>query len=394
VGGQGQSGLLEEIYTRYPTRQYKDEHWAGFWSECKKVGLSLKVIRPFLEKKGFNPRPKEEPKLISKTGRKTDEENADVIFFVSTFCARAKKAALSLLKRGLSVKVFALRPTEVEPYLPQPNKFVEKDIAGILHRLKPSVVHIHNPPDWLTVRVREHFSGTIIHDFHDSAYIAHGSETFRDWEQKASEAADILVFATSGMRSEMLRYLKTKKPSYVVPNYPFLLPMSIRKDRKLRDYDHIPHGVFIGSLYNSENAKEFQKWIADQPEGWKLHIHTNYVFLDHSTIWGRNIARERQLELLEIPTYLRRYDFGIVDGSTSRQAWYSMPNKLYDYLSAGLPVLVHPTRRHCADFVEKRGWGITSAKATRKHVEALLDIRVEWKECISRKVWEVYEDVF
>ena len=69
-------------------------------------------------------------------------------------------------------------------------------------------------------------------------------------------------------------------------------------------------------------------------------------------------------------------DFGLsVIESTSLSYEYCMPNKLFEYLMAGKPVLVSPTREQ-RDFVERHGVGVvledTSVEAIRKGVDQLL----------------------
>ncbi len=182
------------------------------------------------------------------------------------------------------------------------------------------------------------------------------------WEQYVHEELDGLIYTSSYMLEYARSAYRISAETVIVPNA--VLAEDVPQDRlpKLSETEGGRHLVFVGDL----NRPKLDRLLEVARVG--LHVHL-YPIGDaaHLTALRRSCADQplmhwhptlpyRQL-LLEFT----RYDFGVIlwyRGATEEIYQTSLPNKIFEYLAAGLPAIVGPFRS-LTDFVESRGVGFS-----------------------------------
>lgn len=247
-------------------------------------------------------------------------------------------------------------------------------IAGavrLVRRLRPAVIHAN---DWNTL-----FLGPSLRTPHRTIYDMH--ELFQDLDylnfprpvnrviagidRVGLRRADAVLCVSKPIADE-LRTL-TDRPVYVVRNVPDAGVVAGRESARVAALlqDGRKHLVFLGGLQRQKGALEMAHLLARLPSDFALDCFAgvtekNRFFLDE-------VARLGIADRVTIHPYLAPEEFG----PTLRHAWaglsffvassriydYALPNKIFEYLLCGLPVLVSPTRAQ-AQLVEETGLGL------------------------------------
>lgn len=242
---------------------------------------------------------------------------------------------------------------------------------GLARRLRPDVVHYN---DWNTL-----FVGPFSFLKHHAVYDMH--ELFQDLDylnfprpvnrliagidRVGLQRADGVLCVSNPIADE-LRGL-TDRPVYVVRNVPDAAVVDGRENARVASLlaDGRKHLVFLGGLQRQKGALEMAALVARLPREYVLDCFAgvtekNRFFIDE-------VARLGIADRVTIHEYLAPEEFG----PTLRHAWaglsffvassriydYALPNKIFEYLLCGLPVVVSSTRAQ-TQLVEETGLGL------------------------------------
>ncbi|MDO9534374.1 MAG: glycosyltransferase [Bacillota bacterium] len=229
------------------------------------------------------------------------------------------------------------------------------------------IVHSHNEPDDLTVILLS-VGVPVIHDSHDMISLRPGRN--RQEQQKvdlleaaAHRGAAGRVYVSDYMlKVAAERYNVDPQKSVVFGNYvdkcdiPAVFPPRIKEEGI--------HLVYQGGLGIRGTHRDFSSIFSClTAAGIHLHVYP----AAHTAQFAGNLQKSPFLHLheskppSEIITEIAKYDFGIIPFEITPQNRtflnQSMPNKLYEYLAAGLPVIA-PRLFSLEKFISSTGSGI------------------------------------
>lgn len=319
----------------------------------------------------------------------------NVIFLSYHCCIRVLKEADALLKRG--VNIYFLQNTvtnqeflEAMPY--QIGFFSSPESLKIklqnFENTPITAIHVHNHPDWLVRVAKEALPHIpIIYDCHDLDSIRFGKPT--EDEVVAMNYADAYIFpSVSYMKRAITQHsLKPNRPKDVI--YSMCFKDFFVYDPLPRQRGIVYEGAILHSINRnidtSTNFPKYRDYLSLAHKLKKMDIPFSVYgisedFISEYIKAGVNCFRP--INYFYLIQHLSRYDWGFVGCPEKHPQWdMAIPNKLFDYLTAGIPILVY-NAAECAEFVEKNSLGIALDK-----IEKLSDIYNE-HEKYRKKVVE------
>lgn len=312
-------------------------------------------------------------------------------------CIRVFKQAIPLLQRGHEVHLIAEklsqgyeRCTTVSAYANQ-----EQLYEAIKLHSDADVFHAHNEPSWFVTAVKDvNQKIPVVLDIHDSHLLRKTPEEDEREQQETPESfriaidernnfqlADGLVYPCEPMKTIVGGEMKLDQPSVVLPSY-------VTKDYYRFDFDRWLGGlVYEGRIDIPDELPK--KWASffhysDYLElgakckeiGMDFHI---YSPRENETVRKRyepvSILHEPQ-KYSRLIRVLGSHDWGLVGNLRPHTEWkYALPNKLFEYMAASLPVVAMHADES-AKIVEEYGVGIVV-----KSVEELAERWGEHRDC-------------
>lgn len=316
-----------------------------------------------------------------------------VVMVSNHACVRVHKMALPLLESGeYEVHLVANRHSSfAENYstfghwleVGQLNNLIK------LHAKTTDIFHVHNEPSWFVTLIKEICPDKpVILDVHDSflarttveeadSKLSNGEKPVRvsTEERNNFQLADGLVFPGTSFGELVKKEFKLSQPSIVlrshVPQRLYRYNMQewlgglvyegkvqtntegrVSHGFRYCDYREMAKECFDKGvdfhLYGARDDKEFTDIYKDT-----AIIHPPYVF----DVLLRQISR---------------HDWGLVGNIKEYSEWdYAMPNKLFEYIAAGVPI-VAINAKECGEYVVEKGIGIA--------VKSIDELKERWRE--------------
>lgn len=255
-------------------------------------------------------------------------------------CVRVGKTTEALSYRGWEHDVLCMKEPpqmrDVYKRIKVIPSATNKEFGEMMDKHDGELLHVHNEPNWPVMIAKEYTDKPVIMNVHDVASARPKASQFRDIFEFASyEAADGLIFVTDEQRDFVIaRGANIKETPYaVVGNY--------ATSRYFLDKPILPHVgglVYEGGLdaRGKELAWRDQSVLADALEKSGVHMH---IFSDERVDYG--VPHGPVVEFVALIHRLSQYDWGFCGTMKPIPAWeHSIPNKFFDYLSAGIPVIV------------------------------------------------------
>ena len=247
-----------------------------------------------------------------------------------------------------------------------------EDLEAAVSEFRPDLIHGHNLPDSMTALALELFSGRIpvVHDVHDFQSLRqtpyeNGFPEPREpleLERLAIEGSAGLVTVSEELLEEIRKRYASSAPTLLFPNYalrrdlPSVLPEA---DRRNGD---APRLVYQGTLSTNGGHYDlreiFRKLVA---EGVSLDVYPSRAVPAYAELAGLRL--HATLPPSRLLAALPAYDFGWAGFNADLNRAHldtCLPNKAYEYVGCGLPVL---TLGHLAlsRFVDAGGLGVSLA---------------------------------
>jgi glycosyltransferase involved in cell wall biosynthesis len=287
-----------------------------------------------------------------------------VLFLQQQPCVRALKYAVGL--RGQVTLGFAFRGRTLSELYGAGDELFERwyplgadpeeRLPDVIEAFAPDVIHSHNLPDELTVLAIDATDGRIpvIHDVHDMQSLRRtpyedGYPEPEDpigLERRAAQEAAAVVTVSPELVAELAARYRLPRRVLAYANYALRrdLPRVLPPPRPL---DGPPRLVYQGTLSTNGGHYDLRELFAAIAEqGISLDVYPAREVPEYREIPG--IRVHRTLPLAELLERLTEYDLGWAGFNTGLNRAHldtALPNKLYEYLGCGLPVI---TLRHRA----------------------------------------------
>ena len=284
-------------------------------------------------------------------------------------CTRVIKEGIALLKAGIDVAFMQKRHANpnFKPMLPNimyyttVNQLVEK-----LHSIiDVDIIHVHNEPDWLGhVCKSQRPDLPVVFDAHDLFSVRIGEKT--PDEDMSFKLCDAFVYPSQ-------RYLNHSLKCHAIENRPNIVIYSMVNQEFLCDapLPRVNALVYEGGLRIKEREE-------DVPEEFQYHTYRDYrqlffnlskvnipvfAFCANPDVVDEYIKTGAMLyppvEYNYLIQSLSRFSWGLAGGPRPHPQWdAAMPNKLFEYLAAGIPIITL-NASEVSEFVEKHCVGVT-----------------------------------
>jgi glycosyltransferase involved in cell wall biosynthesis len=298
-----------------------------------------------------------------------------VLFLHQQPCVRALKYAVGLRSVRPELELgFAYRGRTLSEFYGTGDELFDRwwrlgdDLAGDLERViaawEPDLVHSHNLPDLLTVLALDATAVPVIHDVHDMHSLR--STPYEDGfpdpgdadelERAAVEGCAALITVSDVLLGELAARYELPRHTRVHPNYALSrdLPATLPEPA-----DGPPRVVYQGTLSCSGghyDLREIFEAIAEQ--GIALDVFPAREQPAYRQLAG--VTVHDPLPPAELMRRLPGYDLGWAGFNAALNAAHldtALPNKAFEYVGCGLPVV---TLRHraLARLVEEEGIGV------------------------------------
>jgi glycosyltransferase involved in cell wall biosynthesis len=231
-------------------------------------------------------------------------------------------------------------------------------LAAAIDEFRPSLIHSHNLPDSLTVLALEVTGGRIpvIHDSHDLQSLRRTpyEDGFDDpddpaaLEKAAVEGCAALVAVSGEMLAEIAARHRTPPRTLLFANYALARDVAVLPRAPRREGP--PALVYQGSL--SANGSHYdlrEGFAAVAAAGLTIDVFPNRAAPEYREL-AADAPGIRLMDTLEPAALLRRlpaYDAGWAVFNARLNAAHldtALPNKAYEYLASGLPIVAGPHR--------------------------------------------------
>jgi len=282
-------------------------------------------------------------------------------------CIRMVKEGLALMNAGVPINFFArkIANREMEPHLSSVTKYDSKEtFATKLQGMDMNLIHVHNEPDWLVHRAKSvRPEIPLVYDCHDLNCVRTGKA--KPDEILAMKVADAYIFPSEACRDIASKYhdIPKEKPQEVV--YSMCLESMFIDGEMPRTGGIAYEGRLIaipGAV--SEEQRDLLSYADYRPISVALaraRIPFTVYSSDNRHMYEYMVAGAVYISKLPYNLLLReltRHDWGLVGCAKPCKQWdATIPNKLFEYMAAGIPVIVL-NAAECGKFVEKHGIGV------------------------------------
>ena len=264
--------------------------------------------------------------------------------------------------------------------------------------IKPDIVHGHDLPCMIgAVKIAEAFDAKLVMDAHE---IYAGQFTFDKSRHKKQLSIEKYVMGKIDLlisvNSYCLDYLENQhgkvKQTAAISNA-VLLPFDfeVQKGKLWHDKFDLPSEtkliVFQGGINPLRSIDELVMSLGQLPE----HIHLGFITyakdVSYYSALSKNLGVDHRIHYVldidwtEVLSWIKAADFGIIPYQvTSDNAFAASPNKMYEFATAGVPIIATSNLPRVKTFVEKYQIGITHPFSDASSYAQGIAAAMEWAE--------------
>jgi hypothetical protein len=289
-----------------------------------------------------------------------------VLFLQQQPCMRALKYAAALRAARPSIRLgFAHQGKTLSEWYGSGDELFERwwnlgsePIEGLrsaVEEFRPDLIHSHNLPDSLTSIALELFAGRVpvVHDVHDLQSLRrtpyeHGFPEPEDplaLEQRAVEGCSALVAVSEELLAEIHARYEVTAPTLAFANYALRRDLPSELPPAGRRNGHPPRLVYQGTLSTNGGHYDLREiFRAIVGQGLSLDVYPSRTVPAYGEL-ARDLPGWRMHATLppsRLLAALAAYDFGWAGFNSTLNGAHldtCLPNKLYEYVGCGLPVL-------------------------------------------------------
>jgi glycosyltransferase involved in cell wall biosynthesis len=249
-------------------------------------------------------------------------------------------------------------------------------LPGVIETFDPDLVHSHNLPDSLTVLAQELVGGRvpIVHDVHDLQSLRrtpyeNGFPEPRDpleLERRAVEGSDAVSTVSEELLDVLASRYRLPPATAVFANYALRDEVPSRLPPRERRDAWPPRLVYQGTLSTNGGHYDLREiFAALVGTGATLDVYPSREVPAYRELAERTpgLTVHDPLPAAELLQRLPEYDFGWAGFDSHLNRAHidtALPNKLFEYLACGLPVLTLG-HRALGRFLRERGLGVVLA---------------------------------
>jgi hypothetical protein len=281
------------------------------------------------------------------------QSSLKIIMISDHNCIRVTKQATILSKMGHEIHLVTRNLPGGGPYLTRTRWDTADDIRAILQAFgKGYIIHVHNEPSYMVQIARESMPDSkIVFDVHDSNYFRHHEEQYSWYEEDtAAHLCDGMVFVSDECRKRFMKVQGVKVPYCVLPS------ASPKRWSRIGPWNWMGGLVSQGGHVapNNEPMSHANRW-RDYTELYKELTEKGVKTFAYSAEFGQNDKGEYN----DITAYyaslgatpgifnhndmldtLGCHDWSLCGNLGDSPVWdYAIPNKFFDALSAGVPIM-------------------------------------------------------
>ena len=334
-----------------------------------------------------------------------------IVMIARHCCIRVQKIALPLLDDGYDVHCIAHRiPAYGDHYR---SVMIYQNLEQLYEAINihkdADIFHVHNEPSWFVTAVKTVTDKPVILDAHDSMLLRilpEDEEHVRISvdERNNFQLADAHVFVSSSM-AEICReeFGLNGQPYVILPSY---VPKRFYRVDAWKWLGGIcyegridlPHEIgaeemeFFEYCDYTDLAKELKQ------AGIPFHLYTPRKDEDIQGHYKDTAIWRGSYEFDKLIRKLGRHDWGLLGNLKEFPVWqHAMPNKLFEYLAAGIPIIALNAKL-AGEWVEEQGFGIDVSNVSsikdlwtehRRCRKNIVKHRMAW--CMERHIWRIQE---
>lgn len=285
---------------------------------------------------------------------KKSSEAFSVLFVQDTICGRTDKISAVLKEKGVMTQnAFLMHSSQMpEAYYKENAFYSYDDLLEFVNESEFDIVHCSNEPDILADLLL-HSNKTVIFDTHDLLTARNNDSAHEVYylEYTSNKFADGNMYVGEYYRDlQVERYGFPSDKTLIVPNLPLesQLPVNRQRKSKLSEEDGEIHMVYEGGISDNPRSHRFFENLWATITALNIHIHyysqQNIEYCKELEKTSSYLHYEGNLSSLELIVDMTQYDVGsLILNPVDKNADMASPNKLYEYLAAGLPVVSNLT---------------------------------------------------
>jgi glycosyltransferase involved in cell wall biosynthesis len=289
-----------------------------------------------------------------------------ILFLQQQPCVRALKYAVALRSAFPSLRLaFAYQGRTLSAWYGSGDELFERwwnlgsePIRGLRaaeEEFRPDVIHSHNLPDSLTAIALELFAGRVpvVHDVHDLQSLRrtpyeHGFPEPREplaLEQVTIEECSALVAVSEELLEEIHARYRVTAPTLAFANYALRRDLPLTLPPAERRNGHPPRFVYEGTLSTNGGHYDLREiFRAILGQGLTLDVYPSRTVPAYGALAAElpGLRVHPTLPPPQLLAALPAYDFGWAGFNSALNGAHldtCLPNKVYEYVGCGLPVL-------------------------------------------------------
>jgi glycosyltransferase involved in cell wall biosynthesis len=307
-----------------------------------------------------------------------------VLFIQQQPCIRALKYAVGLRGAAPSVQLgFVYRGGTLSEWYGAGDELFDRwwkldsrpatELGQIIDAFRPDIVHSHNLPDELTVEALGVVNGRVpvVHDVHDLQSLRRTpyEDGFPEpadplrLEKLAVEGSAGLIVVSDELLEEIRARHELPARTLVFPNFALGRDLPERLPSRNGRPSGLPRLVYQGTVATNGGHYDLRDLFASVVESRvTLDVHAAREAPEYERLARRSnrLTYHAPLPPTELLRVLPSYDFGWAgfnDGLNAAHLDTVLPNKVFEYLGCGLPVITLG-HRAIKRFLEEEGLGV------------------------------------